>query len=247
VPRAKSLDIALRRHPRTGEDARHDGADDRLRQAKSWPVVRGRELVEALIVAALLAAYARTFLVRPFRIPSSSMAPSLLAGDQLLVNRFVYGPARWAWERRLLPLRPPRRGDVAVFRYPREPRIPYVKRVLGVPGEIVLLRRRELLVDGRPLVERGYAHHSDAAAYPESVLVDPFYGRRDNFGPVVVPPASWFVLGDNRELSADSRFWGFVPRSHLLGRAVAVYWSWRPAAGGRAGGLRWRRVLRLVR
>ena len=102
--------------------------------------MRGRQVAEALVAAMLLAAYARTFLVQPFRIPSSSMAPALVAGDQLLVNRFVYGPTRWAWERRVLPARPPRRGDVAVFRYPRDPRIPYVKRVLALPGETVTLR-----------------------------------------------------------------------------------------------------------
>jgi len=224
-----------------------DSASPTPARAARRLAVPARDLVEALVMAALLAAYARTFLVQPFRIPSSSMAPALLAGDQLLVNRFVYGPTRWEWEHRLLPARLPRRGDVAVFRYPRDPRIPYVKRVLGVPGESVLLRRRELLVDDRPLDERGYAHHSDAASYPESVLVDPFYGRRDNFGPVTVPAASWFVLGDNRELSADSRFWGFVPRSHLLGRAVAVYWSWQPANGNTGGRPRWRRILRPVR
>ena len=210
--------------------------------------MRWRQVAEALLVAILLAAYARTFLLQPFRIPSSSMAPTLVAGDQLLVNRFVYGPTRWAWERRWLPARPPRRGDVAVFRYPRDPRIPYVKRVLALPGETVALRRRELFVGDRPLDERGYAHHGDTAVYPDSVLVDPFYGRRDNYGPVVVPAAGYFVLGDNRELSADSRFWGFVPRSHLLGRAFAVYWSWRPAGPeGSSAAPRWRRLVRLAR
>ena len=208
---------------------------------------RAGEIVEALLAAVLLAAYARTFLVQPFRIPSSSMAPSLVAGDQLLVNRFVFGATRWRWETRLLPVRLPRRGDVVVFRYPRDPRIPYVKRVLGVPGESVELRRRVLFVDGAALDERGYAHHADDDDEPESVAVDPFYGRRDDFAPVTVPAASYFVLGDNRELSADSRFWGCVPRSHLLGRAFAVYWSWRPADGAARGGPRWRRLVRLAR
>jgi len=208
---------------------------------------RAVEIVEALLVAMLLAAYARTFLAQPFRIPSSSMAPALVAGDQLLVNRFVFGPTRWSWESRLLPVRPPRRGDVVVFRYPRDPRIPYVKRVAGVPGESVELRRRALFVDGAALDERGYAHHTAAAAYPGSVPVDPFYGRRDDFGPVAVPAASYFVLGDNRELSADSRFWGCVPRSHLLGRAFLVYWSWRRADGAARAGPRWRRLVRLAR
>jgi signal peptidase I len=208
---------------------------------------RSVEIVEALLAAVLLAAYARTFLVQPFRIPSSSMAPALVAGDQLLVNRFVFGPTRWRWETRLLPMRLPRRGDVTVFRYPRDPRIPYVKRVLGVAGESVELRRRALFVDGAALDERGYAHHANAVDEPAPVAVDPFYRRRDDFAPVTVPAASYFVLGDNRELSADSRFWGFVPRSHLLGRAFAVYWSWRGADGATRAGPRWRRLVRLAR
>ena len=208
---------------------------------------RAVEIVEALLVAVLLAAFARTFLVQPLRIPSSSMAPALVAGDQLLVNRFVFGPTRWRWETRLLPMRLPRRGDVVVFRYPRDPRIPYVKRVVGVPGESVELRRRALFVDGAALDERGYAHHGDARDDLGSLPSDPFYGRRDDFAPVSVPAASYFVLGDNRELSADSRFWGCVPRSHLLGRAFAVYWSWRRADGTARAGPRWRRLVRLAR
>jgi len=207
-----------------------------------------RELAAALLVAVLLAVYARTFLVQPYRIPSASMAPNLLIGDHLLINRFVYGPSRWAWERRWLPLRAPRAGDVAVFRYPRDPRRPFVKRVLGVPGALVELRRRALLIDGVPVDEAGYVHHADPHAYPPSVLLDPFYRRRDNFGPQTVPAGSFFVLGDNREDSADSRQWGWVPRNYLLGRALAVYWSWRPATAPERGAeIRWRRLLRLVR
>jgi signal peptidase I len=208
---------------------------------------RPRELGEALLAAVLLALFVRTFVVQPFRIPSASMAPALLAGDQLLVNRFVYGPARWSWELRWLPLREPRRGDVAVFRYPRDPRVPYVKRVLGLPGESVALRQLELAIDDRVLDERGYAHHADRARYPRSVLLDPFYRRRDNFGPAVVPEASYFVLGDNRDLSADSRYWGFVPRDYMLGRALVVYWSWREPGRWGLRAPRWERTLRLAR
>lgn len=207
-----------------------------------------RELAAALLVAVLLALYARTFLLQPYRIPSASMAPSLLVGDQLLINRFVYGPSRWEWERRWLPLHAPRSGDVAVFRYPRNPRQPFVKRVVGVPGARVELRRRALLIDGAPIDEAGYVRHDDPQSYPRSVLLDPFYRRRDNFGPQVVPASSFFVLGDNREDSADSRHWGWVPREYLLGRAFIVYWSWRPATTPEASPrIRWHRILRLVR
>jgi signal peptidase I len=209
---------------------------------------RLREVVAAVLCATLLAAYVRTFIAQPFRIPSGSMAPALLSGDQLLVNRFVYGPARFAWERRWLPLREPRRDDVAVFRYPRNPHIPYVKRILALPGEVVRLRGRELRVDDAALDESRYVQHADATSYPPSTLLDPFYRHRDNFGPEQVPAASYFVLGDNRDLSADSRFWGYVPRHYIVGCGFAVYWSWAaPASGERVGTLRWRRIARLSR
>jgi signal peptidase I len=209
---------------------------------------RLRELVAAVLCAALLAAYVRTFVAQPFRIPSESMTPALLSGDQLLVNRFVYGPARFAWERRWLPLRDPARGDVAVFRYPRDPHIPYVKRIVALPGEVVRLRGRELRVDDAPVDESGYVQHADATSYPPSTLLDPFYRHRDNFGPERVPAASYFVLGDNRDLSADSRFWGYVPRHYFVGCAFAVYWSWAaPTSDEHVGAPRWHRIARLSR
>jgi signal peptidase I len=209
---------------------------------------RLREVAAAVLCATLLAAYVRTFVAQPFRIPSESMTPALLVGDQLLVNRFVYGPARFAWERRWLPLREPRRGDVAVFRYPRNPHIPYVKRIVALPGELVRLRGRELRVDETALDERGYVQHSDATSYPASTLLDPFYRHRDNFGPERVPAESYFVLGDNRDLSADSRFWGYVPRHYLVGCGFAVYWSWAaPQSDAWIGTPRWRRIARLSR
>jgi signal peptidase I len=207
------------------------------------PSRRLRDLAEALLVSVLLGLFARTYLLQPFRIPSASMAPTLEVGDHLLVNRFVYGPTRWAWERRWLPVREPRRGDVIVFRYPGDPRRPFVKRALGLPGDVVELRARALSVGGVAVDESAYARHADSAIYPPSVLLDPYYRRRDTFGPARVPQASLFVLGDNRELSADSRSWGFLPRPYLLGRALAVY-GW-PVAG--AEGVTRRPAFRVVR
>lgn len=196
-------------------------------------------------MAVLLAGYARTFLAQPFRIPSASMAPALVASDHVLVNRFVFGPSRYGWERRVLPLREPARGDVAVFRYPRDPRKPFVKRVLGIAGERVELRAGALSVGGKPVDERAYALRTDLSGYPASSRRDPFYMRRDSFGPDTVPAASLFVLGDNRELSADSRYWGYVPRRFVLGRAFAVYWSWQRAPAPALP--RWERIGRVPR
>ena len=213
---------------------------------------RARDLAEALLVAALFALLARTWLVQAFRIPTGSMEPQLWAGDHLLVNKFVYGPVLWEGERRFLPLRQPRRGDVIVFRYPRDLERLFVKRALGLPGEEVALEMRRLRVDGAALDERGWATYTDAASYPDSGLIHNYYRRRDNFGPARVPSAAYFVLGDNRDLSADSRHWGFVPARLLLGRALAVYWS-RGAGDEPEDATRvqrprgWRRLVHLVR
>jgi signal peptidase I len=190
-----------------------------------------RDLAEVLLVAVLLATWARTFVAQAYRIPTASMEPALVVGDHVLVNRFVFAPRRWQWEQRWLPQRDPRDGDVAVFRYPRDPRRPYVKRVLATPGERVEVIRRQLRRGDRPIDEVAYVRHTDPNSYPSSLLVDLFYRRRDNFGPATVPEDAFFVLGDNRESSTDSRFWGFVPRHYLLGRVVAVYWSAGPGRG----------------
>jgi signal peptidase I len=188
-----------------------------------------REALGALVLALLLALYARCFLVQAFRIPTASMAPTLRVGDHVLVNKFVFGPARYRWERRLLPLREPRAGDVVVFRFPRDRRRDFVKRVVGVPGNRLALDRKRLAVDGREVAETAYVVHTDTRAYPDSPLLHPYFRHRDNLGPLVVPAGHYFVLGDNRDRSEDSRTWGFVPQGLVRGRTLLVYWS-RPAA-----------------
>ena len=188
-----------------------------------------RDAADVLLVALLLALFARTFVVQAFRIPTGSMEPNLRVGDHLLVNKFVYGGSLTAWERRWLPLREPDRGDVAVFRFPRDPERDFVKRLIGLPGETVAIRRRVVTIGGRALDEP-WVHHVDPRAYPDSPLLTPFYRRRDNVAPLPVPQGSYWALGDNRDLSEDSRYWGWVPRHYLKGRALLVYWS-LPAAG----------------
>lgn len=223
-----------------------------------------REYLEALLTAVVFALFVRTFVVEPFRIPSESMADNLLVGDHLLVNKFVYGPTANAWERALLPVRDVRRGDVVVFQYPENPRRDFIKRCVGLPGEVVELQGRLLSVDGERIDESGYVRHEDARVYPDSRFVGDHWRRRDNFGPYVVPADSWLCLGDNRDNSQDARFWRqpAVPRHYLKGRALLVYWSFggpppRPGEGAfeRLAYVarhfveltRWERSFRLVR
>lgn len=189
------------------------------------------ELLRALLVALLLAGFTRCFLVQAFRIPTASMAGTLRVGDLVLVNKFVLSPARFAWEHRWLPLREPQRGDVVVFRRPGEGGRDYVKRVVGLPGERVGLRRKRLVVDGRPLAEGGYAWHGDSRIYPHSTQLAAAFSRRDNLPETRLAAATYFVLGDNRDLSEDSRHRGPVRREQLRGLAWLVYWSRSPPAG----------------
>jgi signal peptidase I len=184
-----------------------------------------REYLEALVVAVILALFVRTFAVQAFKIPTSSMEPNLLIGDHLFVNRLVFSPSAGAIEDLLLAKREVRRGDVVVFRFPGNPDKDYVKRVVALPGETVEVRERTVLVDGVALDESAYAHFQPG---PRAAR-DPEFGIaavRRPYGPEKVPPAQLFVLGDNRDNSNDSRYWGFLPRELVKGRALLVYWSY---------------------
>jgi signal peptidase I len=186
------------------------------------PVVR--EYLEALLIAVVFATFARTFVFQAFKIPSGSMEENLLIGDHILVNKFIYGPRVSALERALLPFRDVRRGDVVVFRWPVDPSRDFIKRAVGLPGDVVRLVDKRLYVNGKPVADESYTYHGDPIIYPRGPAQSPGHSR-DNFGPVRVPPDSYFCLGDNRDNSHDSRFWGMVPANHLKGRAFVVYWS----------------------
>ena len=172
-----------------------------------------REYAGSLIWALLIALLIRTFVVQAFVIPSGSMENTLLIGDHILVNKFIYGIEIPFTSSRILPLREPKRGDVIVFEYPLDRSKDFIKRVIGVPGDVILIRNKQVYVNG-------VAYHDDPAVLPRRV------SPRDNFGPVRVPPNDYFVMGDNRDDSYDSRFWGFVSNSDLLGLAFIKYWSW---------------------
>jgi signal peptidase I len=219
-----------------------------------------RSLAETVFVAVILALFVRSFLLQAFRIPSSSMEPSLLVGDQILVNKFIYGPTLYEWERSYLPVRTVARGDVVVFRFPENPKQEYIKRSVGLPGDRIRLREKELLVNDWKVPESRYVKHIDPRIYPNSLILPDLYRFRDNYGPYVVPEDRVFFLGDNRDRSHDSRFWGPVSLDLVRGRALLIYWSFQTEPEGPDGGLsrsrwlldamtrtRWDRTLRSVR
>jgi signal peptidase I len=170
-----------------------------------------REYFESIVITAIIALFATTFVVQAFKIPTGSMESNLLIGDHLLVNKFVYGLYSGFWSK-LLPYKDPQRGDVIVFKYPNSPEIAYVKRLIGMPGDRIEMIDRTVYVNGKALKE-GYAQYID----PDSI-----YQR---YGPYYVPEGGYFAMGDNRDNSQDSRFWGFVPRDYIIGKALVIYWS----------------------
>jgi len=181
-----------------------------------------REYFESIVIAVILALFVRTWVVQAFKIPTGSMENNLLIGDHLLVNKFVFGPEPLAVERFLLPVRDVRRGDVVVFKYPDEPERDFIKRVIGLPGETIELRNKKVFVDGQPLQE-DYVHFLDAGHGSSEVTS---FDVRERYGPVQVPAGQYFVMGDNRDNSQDSRYWGFLPRHYIKGKALMIYWSY---------------------
>ena len=180
-----------------------------------------REYASALFWAALLALVIRTFIIQTFEIPSGSMENTLLTGDYLVANKFLYG-LRIPWSgKRVLPIREPKRGDVVIFKYPVDPSQDFIKRLVGLPGDVIEIRDKKVFVNGA-LYKEPKEIHKDPNILPAIA------GPRDQFGPVTVPADSYFMMGDNRDESYDSRFWGFVKKEDILGIAMVKYWSWFP-------------------
>jgi signal peptidase I len=203
-----------------------------------------REYSEAIIIAIMLALFIRAFVVQAFKIPSGSMKPTLLIGDHILVNKFIYAIKIPIINTELAHLGDPKRRDIIVFRYPVDPSKDFIKRVIGLPGDTVQIVKKQVIVNGEPLNEP-YAVHSDTKILPAST------GPRDNMSPVIVPPNHLFVMGDNRDESYDSRFWGFVDMpADLIGKAFIIYWSWnkdgRFTLNPNESYIRWNRIGRLL-
>src|SRR5207249_6602597 len=213
------------RHP-AGSVSRRPQNGDRQRMTHEFKKSTLREYFESVIIAVIMALFIRTFVVQAFKIPTGSMENNLLIGDHLLVNKFVVGPTASSLERTLLPVRPVKRGDVVVFKYPEEPNRDFIKRVIGLPGETIEVREKRVYVNGKAL-EEPYAHYLMPVSTPSEFHEVTSFDVRERYGPVTVPPAHYFVMGDNRDNSQDSRYWGFLPRGNIKGKALIIYWSYQ--------------------
>ena len=194
-----------------------------------------REYAEAVIIAILIALFIRTFVVQAFKIPSGSMKPTLLVGDHILVNKFVYGIKMPYLGKTLIPVSEPKRGDIAVFIYPQDRTKDFIKRVIGVGGDVIEIRDKKIFLNGS-------SYNDTYGVYTDNLILPLSIQPRDNFGPVQVPNGSIFVMGDNRDRSYDSRFWGFVKLKDVLGKAFIIYWSW----DGNDHSIRWNRLSKIL-
>src|SRR5687767_14047220 len=181
-----------------------------------------RGYFESIVIAVILALFVRNWVVQAFKIPTGSMENNLLIDDHLLVNKFVFGPEPTDLERAVLPVRDIRRRDIVVFKYPDQPERDFIKRVIGLPGETIELRNKKVYVNGNPLDEP-YVHFLEPSHGSSEVTS---FDVRERYGPVTVPPDQYFVMGDNRDNSQDSRYWGFLPRELIKGKALMIYWSY---------------------
>jgi len=223
-------------------------ADDDVEKAKeeilkeSIFVEYSRSLFPVILAVLVL----RSFMVEPFRIPSGSMMPTLLAGDFILVNKFAYGIRLPVLDTKIIPVGLPERGDVLVFRYPKNPSIDYIKRVVGLPGDKVAYYNKQLFINGEPAIQTGLGVYDavgagvsmagaqmrseDLIGIQHNILIDTQRGTVE--GEFQVPEGRYFVMGDNRDNSNDSRYWGFVPEENLVGKAFMIWMNWDATAGG---------------
>lgn len=194
-----------------------------------------REFIEGIIAAVLIALLITTFIVKMYKIPSRSMVPTLLVGDQLVVNKFIYGIKIPYFRNTILSITDPQRGDIVVFIYPQDRSLDFIKRVIGTGGDKIEIKDKKIFINGKVFTDN-IGIYSDKMIYPASLQ------PRDNFGPVTVPKGSLFVMGDNRDESMDSRFWGFVDLKDVQGKAFIIYWSWNPDEQN----IRWQRLGKLL-
>jgi signal peptidase I len=200
-----------------------------LSENKNKSVIR--EYIEAIVIALILALFIRTFVVQAFKIPSGSMIPTLLIGDHILVNKFTYGIKNPFTDGTWISLGTPERFDVVVFKYPENPSQDFIKRVVGVGGDRIEVRNKKLFVNDKHIILE------NAVNLDDKIFAGP-NPPRDNYGPITVPNDSLFVMGDNRDNSHDSRFWGFVNLKAVKGKAFMLYWSWDKENFS----VRWRRI-----
>lgn len=194
-----------------------------------------KEYVESIIIAILIALFIRTFIICAYKIPSRSMVQTLLVGDHILVNKFIYGVKIPLLRRTIIPVREPKRGEIVVFIYPNDRSKDFIKRVIGVGGDKIEIVNKKIFINGKEYKD-SFGIYSDNIIYPATMQ------PRDNFAPITVPHDSIFVMGDNRDESLDSRFWGFVNLKDVEGKAFIIYWSWNRDEHN----LRWQRLGNLL-
>lgn len=230
------------------------GSNEDLEQVKE-EILKEPVFVEysrSLFPVILAVLILRSFLIEPFRIPSGSMMPTLLAGDFILVNKFSYGIRLPVIDTKIISVGEPERGDVLVFRYPKNPAIDYIKRVVGVPGDRIAYYNKQLFINGEPAVQTGLGTYEGIGAgvsmsgaqvrseklsgVNHNILIDEGKGTVE--GEFRVPEGQYFVMGDNRDNSNDSRYWGFVPEENLVGKAFMIWMNWDSTAGG----VTWERI-----
>lgn len=243
IPRRRRKSAALRA---SGNDPEAAAAAER----EPLLVEYARAFFPVILVVFLL----RSFLVEPFRIPSGSMLPTLYVGDFILVNKFTYGIRIPVINKKIIDIAEPKRGDVMVFRFPENPSDNYIKRVIGLPGDRVVYRNKQLEINGKPMPQTaldipfedreggesgryGQQYQEDLDSVRHTVLLSASMQQEPM--EFLVPPGHYFVMGDNRDHSNDSRYWGFVPEANLVGRAFLIWFSWDAAHGG---GVNWRRI-----
>ncbi len=193
-----------------------------------------KDYIEPMLIAVLITLLVRTFLLQAFKIPSGSMEPTLRIGDYLLVNKLIYGIRIPYTDIRIFSYEKPKRGDVIVFIYPVDPAKDFIKRVIGTEGEKVQIVNGKIYINDKQIADPwGHFKKEGPAEYFPGV---------ENFGPVIVPKDSFFVMGDNRDNSADSRFWGFVPLKDVIGKAFIIYFSWNRQAENPLYDVRWSRI-----
>lgn len=183
------------------------------------------EYLEALLIAGIFLGFANTFVMKTFYIPSASMEETLLVGDHLFVNRFIFRPTATELEKKLLPQRGVQRGDIVIFRSVETPSMDMVKRCIGLPGDVIEVVDKRLFLNGEEVDDSAYARHTDPRTQRRSGVRSAL-ANRDNYGPYTVPQDHYFCMGDNRDHSYDSRFWGPVPAHYVKGRAFLIYWSY---------------------
>jgi signal peptidase I len=198
-----------------------------------------KDYLEPIVVAVLIALFIRAFVVQAFKIPSSSMEPTLLVGDYLLVNKFIYGLRIPYTETKFFQFKKPQRGDVIVFIFPLDPSKDFIKRVIGTEGEKVEIIHNKIYINDR-VIEDPWGYFRKVPG------LEGYLQRMENFGPVVVPKDSLFMMGDNRDNSEDSRFWGFLNVNAVLGKAFIIYFSWDWNAENLLHKVRWSRIGKLI-